>query len=45
MNISQNQLKPYSLFTNSKITKLIQSENSYDFDDGPPLSPKKEKVL
>ena len=45
MNISQNKLKPYSLCTNSKITKLIQSNNNYDFDDGPPLSPKKEKVL
>ena len=44
MNMGQNKLKPYSLFTNSKITKLIQSDKNYDFDDGPPLSPEKENL-
>ena len=45
INIYKNKLKPYSLFTNSKVTKLIQSDNNYDFDDGPPLLLKKEKLI
>jgi len=45
MKIGQNKLKFNSLTTFSKITKLIQKDNNYDFDDGPPLLTDKENKI